>query len=346
MNNHQNRTNDNRIAPGQEWQIDLFRPDDAAGVADLFRAVYGADYPIRTYIEPELLKKENAARRVISSVARTLNGDIVGHNALFQSAPYKKIYESGAGLVHKDYRGGHGIFTEMIAHGIRVGHQDFGVELVYGEAVCNHIFSQKACYNLGLMTRAIEVDLMPAAAYSQEKSASGRVSTMLCFKTLTTRPHTVFLPPIYDKQINFLYADLDDSRTLKLADKNLGKDVKTQLKTEIFSFANVARITISETGSDLSLILNHEENRLQKTGIKVLQAWLNLGSPSAGNAVAIMRQSGYFFGGILPRWFNNDGLLMQKIIADPNWDEMHIHYDNDRKLIDMVRADWQRAKGL
>jgi len=343
MSSHQNRTNDNQIAPGQEWQIDLFRPEDAAGVADLFRAVYGADYPIRTYIEPELLIKENAARRVISSVARTPKGDIVGHNALFQSAPYKKIYESGAGLVHRDYRGGHGIFTDMIAHGIEIGHLKFGVELVYGEPVCNHVFSQKACFNLDMITQAIEVDLMPAAAYSREKSATGRVSTMLCFRPLTSKPHKVYLPSLYEKELRTLYGRLDDSRTILTTEPARGprEENRSRLDIEIFSFANVARIAVLGAGADLGEKLNREEKKLKKDGITVFQVWLNLASPTVEDSTRALRQSGYFFGGLLPRWFDSDGLLMQKTVNAPNWSEMQIYYENDRKLAAMIHSDWQ-----
>ncbi len=331
----------NFIEPGQKWQIDLFRPKDAEGIAHLFRSVYGAGYPIRAYVEPDLLRAENAAARIISSVARTVNGDIVGHNALFQSAPYKKIYEAGAGLVHADYRGGHGIFTELVAHNIEVGRKHFGVELVYGETVCNHVFSQKLAHNLGYATQAIEVDLMPAAAYSQEKSAQGRVSTMLNFKTLKARPHTVYLPPLYEQQLRFIYETLDDKRNLILADQALPVDVKTQFETEVFTFAGVARIAVIESGSDLVETLKNEELCLQKEGIEIFQVWLKLATPDVGATTEILKQSGYFLGGILPRWFDSDGMLMQKIKGKPNWEGMQIHFDDDRKIVDLVRADWQ-----
>ena len=108
------------IEPGQEWEVDLFRPEDAEGVVRIFRSVYGAGYPVRTYVEPQRLIEENAARRTISSVARTPRGDVVGHNALFNSASHPGTYESGAGAVHAAYRGGKGIFTRMVDHGLEV----------------------------------------------------------------------------------------------------------------------------------------------------------------------------------------------------------------------------------
>ena len=343
MTTESNQLKNDFIKPGQDWQVDLFRPEDAEGVTLLFRSVYGAGYPIRAYVEPDLLRTENAAGHIISSVARTTNGDIVGHNALFQSAPYKKIYEVGAGLVHKEYRGGHGIFTEIVAHNIEAGRTLFEVELVYGEGVCNHVFSQRLGRKLGLLTRAIEVDLMPAAAYTQEQSAQGRVSTTLNFKTLKPHPHTVYLPPLYEQQLRFIYDSMDDQRNLILADQALSVKIKTQLKTEVFSFAGVARVAVIEVGSDLIETLKDEEQRLQKEGVEIFQVWLKLASPDVGAAADCLKESGYFLGGVLPRWFDEDGLLMQKIKGEPNWEEMQIHFDNDRKIVDLVRDDWQNS---
>ena len=78
------------IAPGQTWEIDLLRPEDAIGVVRLFRTVYGEGYPIPAFVDPEELIRANAEKRIISSVARTPSGDIVGHNAMFRSAPYQQ----------------------------------------------------------------------------------------------------------------------------------------------------------------------------------------------------------------------------------------------------------------
>ncbi|MBF0530388.1 MAG: hypothetical protein HQK55_14180, partial [Deltaproteobacteria bacterium] len=77
------------IEPGQSWIVDIFQPEDAQGVARLFLSVYGPDYPIKKFIQPELLIKENADGQTISSVARTPKGDIVGHAAIYHSAPYQ-----------------------------------------------------------------------------------------------------------------------------------------------------------------------------------------------------------------------------------------------------------------
>ncbi|OGP92803.1 MAG: hypothetical protein A2Z19_01865 [Deltaproteobacteria bacterium RBG_16_54_18] len=330
------------IEPGQSLEIDLFRPEDALGVTSLFKTVYGDGYPIQKFIQPELLIEENAAGRTISSVARTPKGDIVGHNAIFQSAPYDRIYESGAGLVHPAYRGGKGIFTSLVAHGIEVGRNEFGIEAVFGEAVCNHLFSQKVTINLDAITQAIEVDLMPASAYDKEKSATGRVASLLDFKTLKPKPHTVWLPAAYEENLRFIYSGLDDERRCAVADKDPPPDSVTSIKTQVFDFANVARFVVDEAGADFEESLDTHEKAVREKGIIVIQVWVKLSCSWSGRIVDALNKKGYFLGGILPRWFDEDGMLLQKVIGEPNWDGIQLYSDRAKKILDMMKADWRR----
>ena len=78
------------IQAGQDWRVSRFIPEDAPGVVSLFRSVYGDGYPVQTYMDPLLLIEENAANRTISSVAKTASGAVVGHTALFNSAPFHR----------------------------------------------------------------------------------------------------------------------------------------------------------------------------------------------------------------------------------------------------------------
>jgi hypothetical protein len=333
----------NAIEPGQSWEVDLFRPGDAVGVAGLFRSVYGEGYPIRTYVDPERLIAENGAGRIISSVARTPKGDIVGHTALFQSAPYPGIRESGAGAVHANYRGGKGIFTNLCAHGIEVAAREFGVEAVYGESVCNHVFTQKMTHSLGCVSQAVEVDLMPASAYEHEKSAPGRVASILDFKTIRPKPHAVYLPSAYEKALRFIYKGLDDQRDIAVSMKNVPTQRVSRVETRYFDFAQVARVAVPETGADFSQVFDRKEKEARERGSVVIQVWLNLSQPRVGEAVAILMEKGYFLGGVLPRWFDSDGLLMQRIWKVPDFDTIQLHFDRAKRILELVKADWARA---
>jgi hypothetical protein len=335
---------DYQVEPGQEVVVDFFRPEDAEGVAACFRAVYGEGYPISIYLDPAEIAKANAEKKIISSVARTAGGQVVGHNAIFASAPCPKIRESGAGVVLPAYRVG-GLFGKMCAHGVHVAAPHFGIELVHAEPVCNHPYSQEMTrHKMDMVTMALEVDLMPAAAYSKEKSAPGRVSALLDFVTVTPWPHSVFLPKAYEKELGFIYEGFKEDRTLEIAKETPPAGSRSQVSTQVFDFAQVARMTVHEAGEDFAEALAEEEAAAVSQGCIVFQAWLKLASPWVGASVETLRQAGWFLGGALPRWFDEDGLLMQKILQEPGWDDMVIVFDRAKKIAEMVRKDWERTQ--
>ena len=332
------------IEPDQTWEVDLFRPEDAEGVARLFLQVYGQGYPIKTFIDPSLLIEENNALRTISIVARTPKGDIVGHNAIFNSAPFKGLYESGAGVVHPRYRGGAGIFAQMNAHGLDLGKNRFQIAGLFGESVCNHVFSQRMCAKLGAVNMAVELDLMPAAAYSREQSARGRVSSLLDFIPIQPKAQTVFIPRVYSEALDFIYGGLTDERTRRPATTPIPAGFTTELETQIFDFAQVARLAVKQAGGDFEQALAGLERDLDARGVVIVQVWLNLAWPWVGEVVDRLRKRGYFLGGLLPRWFDADGLLMQKTKNRPCWEEMQVHFERAQKIVSFARKDWEEVK--
>jgi hypothetical protein len=329
------------IAPGQTWEIDLFCPEDATGVVRLFRTVYGDGYPVPAFVDPQELIRANAEKRIISSVARTPSGDIVGHNAMFASAPYHRIYESGAGLVHPLYRSG-GIILKALRHGQDLAMDVFGLDALFGEPVCNHTHLQKVVLGLGWITCAIEVDLMPAEAYAREKSAPGRVSTLMDYVCLKKTEKQVFIPEDCRDFFEMIYSDYPEIRHQKPSTDNAPAHLKTELSTSFFEFARVARITIRTAGYDFVEALSLEEKNVSARGATVIQVWANMSWPWIGQVVHLLHEKGYFVGGVLPRWFDDDGILMQKLCQPPDWEAIRLHTDRAKQILEFVRADCRR----
>lgn len=329
------------ITPGQTWEIDLLRPEDAIGVVRLFRTVYGEGYPIPAFVDPEELIRANSEKRVISSVARTPSGDIVGHNAMFRSAPYQRIYESGAGLVHPLYRSG-GLVGKAVQHGRDLAADAFGLDALFGESVCNHTHMQKVVIGLGGITCAIEVDLMPAEAYAREKSAPGRVSTLMDYICLKKTEKQVFIPDECRNFFQMIYSEYPEIRQLKPSADLVPSHIKTELSTSFFEFAGVTRITLQAAGHDLVETLNLAETSALSQGTTVIQIWANLSWPWIGRIVHLLHEKGYFCGGVLPRWFDDDGILMQKLCNPPDWENIRLHADRAKQILEFVRADYQK----
>ena len=280
----------------QEIIVDLFRPDDAPGVAALFRAVYGEGYPVKYYYDPPQLNEAVARQDVLAIVARTRQGEVAGAMSVFRSSPNPRIYEIGAGLVLPQYRslGIGNLLLRFIFEREEVRRQ-FPLDALWGEAVCNHLHMQKAIERTGCLAMAVEVDLMPAEAYTREQSATGRVASVAGFRVYRPQPHTVYMPAPYEDVLRFLYQGFNDPRTLRTAgEESPGEGTRTLLAEQVFDFASVGRITVNSLGRDFADVLSALETRLKGQGIHLVQVWLKLTEPRSGLGDRAVATEGVF----------------------------------------------------
>jgi hypothetical protein len=193
---------------------------------------------------------------------------------------------------------------------------------------------------------AIEVALMPAETYGKERPAGSRVATANAFRTFRPRPHQVHLPAVHEAVLRQIYGRLDDRRDLQRAAGALSAAVPSQLKMSLFSFAQVARIAAERCGGDLGERLAALEAEALESKTVVFQVWLNLTDPCVGAAVQLLRGRGYFFGGLLPRWFDGDGLLMQKLLCPPDFEDIQLETEDSRQLLAFIRQDWEEVQQI
>ena len=339
-------SNDQRTTPREQepFTVDSFRPEDAEGIVRLFRAVYGEHYPIRLFYDPAAITAANREGRYYSIVARTDAGKVIGATHLFRSAPCKSLYESGVGLVLKEFRNSGAtirlmdfLFSEFVPRNPHI-------EEIFGEAVCNHPYMQKTVTRFHFVETAIEVALMPAEAYTQEKSAQGRVATLNGFRCYKPKPHRIFLPAPYEQELRWIYARLDDARDIVPSGAQIPGGGLSRAELEVFDFARVARIAVHDIGMDFRDCISDLERQAGIRKAVVFQALLSLASPWVGEAVAILRERGYFFGGAMPRWFDSDGLLMQKLLCPPAFEGIVLASDFAKELLNVIKVDWQRAE--
>jgi hypothetical protein len=321
--------------------LNIFHPDDAEGIAALFRSVYGEEYPVKLVYNPEELIAAFDRKENIPVVARTKDRKIIAHEALYRSSPNPQLYEAGQGLVLAQSRGS-GIIGKMNEYICEVVAPGLGMESIFGETVCNHIYMQKAWSKFQTIETAIEIDLMPEEAYTVEASATGRVATLLMFRNYRERIQTIYLPRVYRDQLQFLYSTLADAQEFQRCDDELPAG-PSSIEVQVFDFAKVARITVCQPGTDFKAALAQHEKVLVDRGMIVLQVWLNLSWPFIDAVVEELRKQGYFFGGLLPRWFETDGLLMQKVMQTPNWEGIHLYSERAKKILDLVQTDWSNT---
>lgn len=330
------------VEPDRKFQVRRMEPEDAWGVARCFYAVYGEHYPFDTYYIPDKLIEENRKGNVISAVARTEGGDIIGCMALYRSSAYfSGVYEYGQGIVLPEYRSSFAVLCL----------QDYLMDLadslpdiheVFGEAVCNHVLSQRMMPLVGFRETGLELGLLPAEAFKDLEFPADRVSTLLGFKAVKDRAHDVHVPEDYRRELELTMSGLDISRTLKESRGGPPRGSSTELVPQFIDYAHVVRLNLHRIGEDFQSVHANLERQAQTREAQVIQVFINLGDPRSGWASAILRQRGYFFGGFLPRWFDTDGLLMQRLAVLPDYRSIKLHSSRARKILDIIRDDIER----
>jgi hypothetical protein len=322
-------------------KVGLFRPEDAEGVAKLFREIYGHEYPAKIVYQPDDLIKAFEQHEQIPVVVRTADDRVVGYSSLFRVAPDKGVYEKGNGAVAMDFRdkGVMGLIFSYVGETFR----DIpGIKVFFGEPVCNHVYIQKsALASLPFVETAVEIDLMPAQAYVKEESASGRVSTLPMFITVIPGPHTVHVPEGYEEAFAYIYGGLDDRRSLSPSKEGLPPSRQTRIETEVYDSAQVARMTVHEAGADFEKAFLSEEKRTLSRNVEVIQVFLKLSWPWVAGTISVLKRNAYFLGGIMPQWFGEDGLLMQKTVSRPNWEGIHLFSERANRILEFIKADYQ-----
>ncbi|WP_141721073.1 hypothetical protein [Desulfoplanes formicivorans] len=113
---------------------------------------------------------------------------------------------------------------------------------------------------------------------------------------------------------------------------------KTDKQDFVLADSKLVRLTVKKTGTDFAGIIEKGESTFGPGGL--MQVYLNLGDPGVAEAVTILRQRGYFFGGLLPCWFGSDGMIMQRVPRQPDWDALQLYGKKTRAIFEYVRSDY------
>jgi len=217
-----------------------------------------------------------------------------------------------------------------------------GIEGVFGEAVCHILASQKVAHVSGMSAVGIEVDQMPAGSYERE-GASGRVSCLLLSRTYRDAPGPLSVPAACVDETELVLADLGLSREVTISTGPLPENHPSNVRVEAIPSAGVLRAWVSSAGFDLEERAREIDARADSDGLDVRQLYLSLHGPGTGAAVDILRSEGWFFGGFLPLWFGSDALFLQKV-ARPRFDGLKLFTPKARRLLELVRASWERTQ--
>jgi len=324
----------------EAFQIVPVDHSNAGDVGFVFRSVYGDDFPVKDVYEADTLMREITAGRVTAFLAYDHQGSPAGYVSIFKSAPNPRLWEAGNMVVHPAYK--FSILSSQLAklYFDPAILAEIECDGIFGEAVTHHYASQIGSVKSGMRDCAIELDLMPGNSFKEHPEiATRRVSCVFNFLEVSEPSQTVYVPAEYYETLQKLAQPLKP-RTFLLADAALPLTGSTSSQDTYFAAAQIWKISVSEIGADWQPFLDQLLVDAANKQVVSLQVVINAALPCSAAAIGFMRERGFFLGGLLPRWFGSDGLLMQKVLGPtPDFDCMKLYSKTAKELLSFIRAD-------
>lgn len=324
-----------QIDPEQNVVIDLFKPEDALGIARCYYAVYGDKFPIDYVYDPKAIIAVNEGDEHFTVVARTDKGDVVGLIGVFRGGQQRSVYELGQLMVLKDFRNGKSIGYNLAAFAVNDLAAKIGAQAVFCEALCNHTISQKIADKLGFTSSALEVEVMPAEAFVAEGGVKRKVSLLMGFKVLHDSPQTIFLPDTYRDIFQQTYANFSMKRSIALHEETPSGD--TECTSSVISGAGIVKVVVNRIGLDLIEHIFH--TILKDKEDHIVHVQLRLTDPCVNWACNELKKGGFILGGLLPLWFEDDGMFMQRLPDGAHYEEIHIFTDDAKNILKTIKCD-------
>jgi hypothetical protein len=322
-----------------EFRIALFTPEDAPDISRFYREMYGDNFPIKYVYDPVEIARRHDGVNHRTVIVRDSENRLAAMGSLFRFAPNPLLYEAGQLMVSKQHRGkglsniiGHTVLKEYTTQ--------IPVNAVFLEALCNHPLSQPSATNFGLLPTGVELEWIPAMGPRKDGGVAVNISLLMLFRVDRDTPHTIHPHPAYADFIGQRIRELGIERTVEPGDSPMAESMDAQ--SDILRDASSATLSVFRPGKDWPDVLARFEAEAAGCALHVR---LNLGDQATPWAIDILRDRQFFLSAYLPLWFGKDGILLQKLPADPDFSVPQYDSAGAKALADAVRADWEAVTG-
>jgi len=333
------------LAPEQEYDVRRLQSEDAAQVSQLIYRAYGNTYFNEDVYYPRRVAAQNEHGTLVSFVAVTAEGEVVGHYALEfdQEGPVAEVGQAVVNPAHRQ----RGLMTRMkdaaLAHAAEAKLTGW-----FADAVCVHPYTQKSNVEHGGKLCCVDLGISPATEKFRGFTEEGqqRISCMLYFHWLRQpEKRTVYVADRHRAIIEQIYQNLD-------CPVDFGKPQPPAehglLASEVEERAKLATLRITKLGSDSVHELLHIKRQLLEHGkAEAIFAELPLADPGAATVAERLEEAGFGILGIAPHFAANGDILRMAYHVEPlSREAIKVYEPFGEELLDYVLAEQQRVSAL
>jgi serine/threonine-protein kinase RsbW len=349
---HTEHTSATYVFSGNEndIQIDLFKTEDAIGVARCLYSSYGYSYLKHSLYHPDYLRSFSKQENNIIVTAtyndknephRMVAGIVIGR----EDEALKGVMELGSLAVSPAFRGLHlaGKLSVYLENRIKEKQK----KGMYAECVTIHIASQRSCLHIGMYPCCFFFNYIPNEVHFKnfENQKAERQTLIIYYKKLS--PFTVKLNGAsklesINNVIRHILKRLDIA-----AETVFYKDVPLPKKSTVHLNCNavfgICIIHLASAGYDFKKYLKNALISPQFSNVKTWLIYFKLSDPHLDFAIEEASKHNFFFSGILPGSDNGDFLIMQNV-THLVFEEINLaEPDNDLWMLNEIRKGYEKT---
>jgi N-acetylglutamate synthase-like GNAT family acetyltransferase len=323
----------------QAFTIRRFCSDDAAGVTQLVKGVYGETYYPRDLYSPEEIVQLNQAEKLVSVVALDSAGQVIGHYAL-ERPDLEPVAEASDAIVAPEYRHHH--LLEEMRPLLREEAKRLGLTGMVGYAVTNHPFSQKAEDHFGSRPCGVALGMWPRSFHNMPEPLTQRMSFVIYFDYVSPAAHAVHVAAPHREMIARIYEQYGISYELcEVTRKVETGDIIVEHEPEV----QTGTIRVRRAGADTAASLRQACEKLCDAGAKAVTLELPLVQPETAEVCRAAEEAGFFFSGLGPAFaVDGDALLLQFLTEDVDLSLIDIENPFAKELLTYVGRERERVQ--
>jgi anti-sigma regulatory factor (Ser/Thr protein kinase) len=325
------------------YEVREMKQIEAIAVSDLAYKSYHYSYPYDNLYYPDRVRALNKSGELISFIASTDDGKIIGHSALEVSGLLDGICEIGVAFTDNVYRG-LGVFNKI--WDVLFGEAEArGFTGVFAICVTSHPYSQKGAAKYQMKDTALLLSTTPYLSFEDiDVKKAQRESFVLAYRYMENIEKLAIFPPTKHKEIiDDILKQFDvkvEYPVAKMQDISHECVVKTTYK-KIFESAD---IKVESIGKDA---VHRVENKLRALCIhrvETIYLYLNLNDPATAIHLDEFEEMGFFFSGVCPQKGNQVYLIMQYLNnQEYSFDALIMNSEMSYKLRDYVKKEYLRV---
>lgn len=290
--------------------------DDWYQIARAIYHAYGYTHPSDDIYYPDRLQELNRAGRLVSVVASTDAGEVVGHYALELgglgqvAAGRCLVAETGMAVVHPAHQG-RGLMERM-RECLESEALALGLHGLFSQPVTSHSFSQQVNEKFGGHACALSLAFISQDLRFRSLAhdhLGQRESCLLYFKPLASPDSRLIYAPVHHREM-LLETYRECGIPVTIAEDTPFATGESRVSAHYLAALDLGMIRIETVGADIATSLRTARNELcRQAGARVLYLTVRLNRPGAVEACAAAEHLGFFYGGLAPYFDDADDVL-------------------------------------